>query len=232
MANRTIKIITFLLLLGISFSNIQAQNQADIDARISYIEKHFKSERETEKTWFWGWFAFMSTVFVSSATLYAVLPEDNENRDPNLINMSVSTLALSNLVLFRPTSMYAGSELAEMPADTAEEKQRKLARAEKLLDQAAFRQRYGTGWVTHTLTFLVNLTAAGVEWLYLDRPGFAAARFVLGTAVGEYKIYTQSRGSIKAYNEYKGNYLGANSVPTYDVSFAYWGRGAAVTLRF
>ncbi len=215
------KLITLLAVFSISFAAIAN----DDDDRILFIQDRMEAGSERSSFWQRGsTVMFVFGVFSGISTYRNTIAEKSSTFAARKYDGKISgikaTLALANQ-LKRPlkTHHYA-KRLAQIPSETQEQKVKKLAVAERMLQLSAQREAQIKSRKSHISGIVVNLLAAYAIAESDSRQGRggdptpnrsnyddAINHFLAGVAVSEFKIWSAPDDATRAWNMYRsGNY--------------------------
>lgn len=214
--NRKINLILSLLIFlflcitgsGYAAEGLPAGNEIE---RISYIQKEFDDSRLYNSIWWYGWMGIYGGTAAVSFSI-GLSSDDDTVKITQVVSGIQSVIGLAGLALSPMPPAYAGSELREMPVSTPDEKMLKLSRGEKLLQETAEVQEFGSSWITHFLNLAVGASGALVIWkVYDDEIDDAGGdpdkealnNFLLSFIIGEMQIFSQPTGGIKAWTRYR-----------------------------
>lgn len=203
---------------GISFvllsSNLYAQdysalNNEQLDQRIAYLDNSFNQIQQPYNYWQYGWTSVYAVT--GAAQLYgAIDADDSDDSTKNWVGTVKSVGGLA-LMLIKPVPLVAGySDYQSMPYNSREEKIARLTKAEKMLEQTAWRSDDRYTLKPHAMTIGINLLGAAAISAWGDSSdAFASA--ALGIAIGEAAIWTQPTAADQQWNSYKNHFNGEES---------------------
>lgn len=120
-----------------------------------------------------------------------------------LVGSGTSLLGAISVALVTESVDRGRALVDEMPADTVEQREAKLKRAEALLREAAEDQEFRQGWFAHVSSALVNLAGGLILWLAFDDPIDGLIQLLTGTAISEIQIWSTPTGAIEAWDAYR-----------------------------
>ncbi|MFT3926845.1 MAG: hypothetical protein QM778_30145 [Myxococcales bacterium] len=189
-----------------------ALDDAQVRARLLWIEGAFARERLHAQIWWYGWFAAAAVDTTVSAVYYARANTRLE-RDVWLTSWIGGVLWIGQLSIFPMVPAFASRRISRMPRRTPEERARALAKAEHLLKRAAEDEEEGRSVVEHLLDGAWALST-GI-YIFLRNYDFgeggthhnrqvwlqASLEVVWNLAVTEIAIWTQPTQSVDNYRE-------------------------------
>lgn len=192
--------------------------EPSIDERIEFIESHLGDSESALQWWYWGWVAGYSALTVGQAIpgfLADEIESDADTADALRASMLVgaSTAAIGAILVgvSYPTGIGAPAVLAQMPEETEEQRAKKLAVAESLLEKSAEEEAFGSGWIAHAGNVAINLAAGMILWLGFDQLEDGLITFGTGWALGMVQILTQPTRAIDDWAEYRHRFDGGPS---------------------
>ena len=151
--------------------------------------------------WYWSWM----TVFAGSTVGLSVgaATTDHGADRANYISQAVLSASGVGDLLFRPFEARFGADpIRGLPETTAEERRRKLERAEGLLRANAARAATRTSWPLHLLNAAANGAAGLIVWAAGDGEAGAISALT-GTLSGEAYIWTEPGGPVQDLKDYQ-----------------------------
>ena len=169
--------------------------------RYAFIESTLDREARKGRIWnhAWGW-GFLG-VTIGQAGVGAWVSDEN-CPECWYVGAAKSGLGLISTVLLKPVVVDRVDPIVEPTCDD-------LARAERLLIAAANSER--VHWFRHVEGGLVNLAAVLYLGLEHDEWGKALLGAAIGTAVGEYRLYSRPDGAIDALRDYRAGSVGGRA---------------------
>jgi hypothetical protein len=192
-----------LLLAAIPTSSALAASpeDAEIDARLTYLEVVLAREEGKVHTWRESWVSAFSALAllqlgVGSATT------DPGVRGSALVGGAKSLLAATSILVVPATAEKASSTLRKLGTSTPDERRARLRAAEQLLEASAGEARFRRSWIPLVAGALLNLGGATVMWAGYHRGGAGWFGLGSGLVVGQLFYQTQPTGAIAAWSAY------------------------------
>ena len=182
-----------------------------VTERLHTLEQMLAHGKSNANTWWYGWLIGYSAATVVQGAI--MLTSDSRDTRQDMALGGVTTiLGVAGQLITPNDPGSAPGKLDEMPENTAEEKIRKLEKAELLLKQCAERERSGRSWQQHALVGVVDLASGFTTWFGFHRNALAGIEnFGLNTLVAEVQIFTQPTQAMKDYKAYLNKYSGLQS---------------------
>jgi len=199
----------------------------EVTDRTEFLVESLESRQNYAKWWYRDWLAiYVGTVAVQGTR--AAITDHDGARAQQLIDVGKAMIALADLH-FRPVrDRYGADSILAMPAESEDERLRRLEAAEKLLKANAKREEARTFWLSHVANFGVN-AAGGAILLAIDEPTRAAISTGVGFAFGELRLWTQPHGARGDWREYLRRF---GEEPEERWSFGVIPGGVALQYRF
>jgi hypothetical protein len=169
------------------------RTDAELDARLRFLEERLDAGRRHAQTWYYGWLGF--NVACLGYTTASAATDSARSRSFDIVNAAQAAVGVSDLVLLRPIPGREGADPIRGPADAShEDKLARLAAGERILLAVAQRADERSSWTNHIGNLVFNLVGGGIL-LALHEDRYAALAAFSGTAVGEVYIWSEpSRG--------------------------------------
>ena len=205
-------------------------SDAELAARLGFLEERLEAGRPTALAWQWGWTGFYGASLVLNGG-YAAVAEDGDDRVRAVVDTVKSGVALAQTLRLVRDPLPANVGAAPMravPGDGRAARLERLAVGERLLLASAERAdtRYDLG--RHLLVLGGNLLG-GAAILALGNAQDAAQSTAIGIAVGEAQIWSQPWRAPNDLRDYRARFPGAPGVAW---ELRPKGRGVALVLRF
>lgn len=188
---------------------------SDINERINFIEQKLNQSEQHSFLWQNGWLTFLA----GSSALQANVQRNTSDPDMEYdlrVKATTAFLGAADLLMDPMETHKFAKELRAMPADTPEQQQAKLDRAEYFLTTAASYEKKQKSWKKHLLAGVVASLSGLAVGVGDDRPKDGWATFATGLLVAEFKIYTAPDNLVAAEQAYKnGQFVGHNSQGIY-----------------
>jgi hypothetical protein len=164
-------------------------------ARLRAIERALDAGERDAQAWWTAWLFGLS----AAAALQTAASLGVEHDAPVLqIGALRAAVGAASVALVPLPAAFAPGALRAMPEGTGADRVAKLQAAEGWLRRSARVERLGKSWWPRAGGLLLNTAGSLWLWLHAQRPGTAALSFVVGSLVGEAKIYTQPTAAIEA----------------------------------
>lgn len=174
---------------------------AEVTARLIFLERALEREEPAVRTWSHGWTAGYGGLVIAQAAMAMNAP-DASARAASILGSAKSAVGLAARIVLPLTATSAATRLRAIPSDTPAARRAKLGAAERLLAQSAADERFGRSWVPLIIGAALNLSGAFI----LFRPYRATASgwfgLLSGTAVSQLQFWTQPTGAITAWSAY------------------------------
>ena len=194
--------VVAITLCLIGFAEVARADPSDeeVEQRLTFIEKRLEAATPEANAWSYGWLATFGGLSLAQFGI-ALGTKDPGFRADMAVGSLSCALGVLPFAIMPFTPRYAAGALATWPARTPDERRKKLARAEALLEKSAKVERAGHGPTPHILGLGVAFGAG----LVLD---FAYKRIrtgMMNTAVGvvlvEAQIFTQPTTAIDDWDD-------------------------------
>jgi hypothetical protein len=205
-------LIIILAMMLVWSSQIRAQqgnpvigemSNAELDARLKFIESRIASQSPGARYWQYGWTGFHAASAVGQAIL-AVDANDSDDEINYLVGAAKSTGALAQMMIKPLPVVQSSIQFQEMPSQTRDERITKLAVGESLLHINAERASTRTGWKRHLIGIGANLLGGGIIAAFGDSSD-AVTSTLIGISVSEMNIWTEPSRAINDLEDYRNN---------------------------
>jgi hypothetical protein len=187
-------------------------SDADVSARLAYVERALGREERWARVWSYGWLIGFSGLVVGQSVV-AITATDDSVRAAAVSGAIKSALG-AGVRLFLPfTPASAAATLRRAPAATPAERRAKLRLAESLLRQSAAEERFNRSWFPLTAGAAVNLAGAYVLWAGYHRYGSGWFGLGAGVAVSQLQYWTQPTGLMGAWGAYLRAFPSSPALP-------------------
>jgi hypothetical protein len=207
----SIKLLTIFLLLFFlcRFNGASAQDElsdSQVKERLKFIQQTLEQGKSNANRWWYGWLIGYSAATIAQGAIGLTSDARGTRQDMALGAATTFLGAVGQII----TPMVPGSapdRLAGIAESTPNERTEKLAKAEKLLQECALREREGRSWKTHAITGVANLSSGLIVWLGFKRSAWEGlGNFLLNTVITEAQIWTQPTRAIRDYDNYNKTY--------------------------
>ncbi len=167
--------------------------QATVAARLRTTVGYLEALQRPTRAYWGTWVAVMSSLTLAQA-IPPFFEEDRAARATSIVGASYSAAGLGLVLVSPAPGRYAARRLRAMPEDTHEQRVRKLAEAERLLEGEVASVDRATSWFPHVMAFSLALGAGlGLGLGYEDNT-WGALRATFGTlAIVEGRVVTRPR---------------------------------------
>ncbi len=209
------------------------RTDAELDARLHFLEERLDAGRRHAQIWYYGWLGFNTACFAYTTTSAAV--DSDRSRSFDIVNATQAAIGVGDIVLLRPMPGRDGADPIRGPADASHaDKVARLAKGEQMLVAGAQRADDRSSWTNHLGNLAFNLLGGGIL-LALHESHYAAVATLSGTAVGEVYIWSEPSRAPKDLEEYQ-HFIRDGAVAQ-SGSGTNWlvlpgGRGIALRLNF
>jgi hypothetical protein len=179
-------------------------SSSELDQRLEFVETRLAMQDHKARYWQQGWTGFHAASIVVQG-LFAVDADDSDDEVNYIVGAVKSTGALTQMLIKPMPAVENTSRFQAMPAQSREERFRKLKQGEALLHENAERAATRTGWKRHLVGIGANLIGGAAIAVFGDSSD-AVTSTLLGITVSEANIWTEpSRASndLKDYQENK-----------------------------
>lgn len=207
-----------------------AMSDAELGARIHFLESRLDAGRPTALAWEWGWSGAYAASFVGN-TIYAVSADEADDRVRAIVDAAKSGLATVQMatLLLHPLSAGLGAEpMRDVPGDDRSARELRLAVGERQLLTAATRADTRFSLRRHLVTIGANLIGGAAIATFGDG-GDAVLSTMIGIAVGEAEIWTQPWRAPGDLRDYHASFPAARGI-TWE--FRQRGTGVQLALHF
>lgn len=178
-------------------------DDADVAARLAWIERVLDREASGTELWRGGWLGFYGAAVLVEGALLAV-STTRVDRVNDGVTVGKAALGFGFTLVLPATAAPSARALRGKPAGTPAERIAKLRLAESMLRAIAAEERERRGWFGQIGGALVNAGGAWITWLAARGSGgvgwFGAAS---GVAVAQLQFFTQPTGAIRAWEAYQ-----------------------------
>jgi len=214
-------VLTLALLTAVRSAHADpVADDADVTARIAWIEGVLERNEASVRLWRGSWLGIYSAVVLTEGALIANA-QSSSTRINSGISMGLSGVGFTFLLVSPSTGSTAGTRLRALPAGTPAERRAKLARGEALLRASAKEERDGRGWLPQFGGAVLNLAGAWLSWATTrGSSGMGWLSLTAGMAVTEVQIFTTPTGATRAWAQYERVGVGARApAPRVGLSF-------------
>ena len=206
----------------------------EIDRRYSFITERLDAGQRNSQIWQYG-FTSGWGVGVAVGAVQASVTNNKVTRTSGIVT-SVKAAGGVVRLLWSPNPGRHGSEnIQGLPADSREDRLRRLAAAEQLFSDVEERAIDRLDWKRHALNVAINLAGAGV---IVGVHGFNRAwddgliSFGVGVTAGEVMSFTMPRRGVQDAEDYRKRFLGGPYEPEVSWRIAPTSNGLALRVEF
>jgi hypothetical protein len=201
----TFSIILFLIIFSSHFSCLSAQNEIPdslVVERLQFIKNTLKQDQINTRRWWYGWLGTYGAATIGQGVVYFSSHEKGMRQDMAL-GAATTLLGVAGQFISPLVPGNEPEQFNSLPANTPDERSKKLTFAEKLLADCAHREKLARSWKNHAMCSAVNLGGGLITWLGFKRSiGAGIGYFVLNTAITETQIWTQPTLARRNYRKY------------------------------
>ncbi|MBK9262577.1 MAG: hypothetical protein IPM54_22580 [Polyangiaceae bacterium] len=194
--------VPLVLMLEVSRADAAPPSDTEVSRRLAFIEARLARGAGPANmwwsSWYYGWTALSMGQFV-----WAIATPDKGTRIDMAVGAAASTLGVIPLGVLPFPARTAQRDLARVPARSPEERRRKLAFAEHLLEAAAKDQKLRRSWVNHATSIGVSIGVGLVLGVGYGRPIPGLINSIGGIALSELQIWTQPTAAITDFADYE-----------------------------
>ena len=210
--------------------NPSALSDAELDARIAFIEERLDAGSKHAYYWQWGWTGGYATG-IALGTAQAVMTDDGENRASYISTAVRATIGTTRLLVWRHPGRNGADAIDEsLYGNTRSAKERRLVKGEELLQAVSKKAKERTNWKAHAGNVGLNLVGAAFV-LGFGNALDAAEDFGVGVLVGTAHIMSAPKRGIQDLEDYESRF-GMKSSKRFDWSIAPTVGGAALQVTW
>lgn len=179
---------------------------AQTQERLQAIQLMLEQGQTNANRWWYGWLIGYSAATIGQGAVYFA-SKDKDTRQDMILGATTTFLGAMGQIFALTAPGTAPDRLAQIAANTPEERSNKLLKAEELLRECAKQEKFGRSWKTHAITGVVNLGSGLVVWLGYKRSFWeGVGNFALNTVITEAQIWSQPTRAISDYDDYIKKY--------------------------
>ncbi|HVN76547.1 MAG TPA: hypothetical protein VMT19_09535 [Thermoanaerobaculaceae bacterium] len=198
-----VSVVLVLAARGVGAQGSLPLTDAEVAARLDFIQGSLDRGRAAADVWWNGWLAGYGAATLGQVAAYAETDSEKSKQDMRVGAATTALGAIGQLVFPLDAGRLA-VRLRAILGDTPEARRAKLAAAEAFLRRSAAQEELGRSWQAHAVAGAVNVAAGLVIWKHYKRPardGLAA--FAVGELISEIQIFTQPTRAIRDRREYE-----------------------------
>ena len=209
---------------------VLALSDAELAARLGFLEERLDAGRPTALAWHWGWTGFYSASLAANIG-YAIEAENGDERVRAIVDAAKSGVAaVQTLALLRdPLPAILGAQpMRDVPGDDRAARLERLAVGERQLEASAARAETRYSLRRHLIVLGGGLLG-GAAILALGDADDALQSTAIGTAIGEAQIWSQPWRAPDDLRDYRARFPEAAGI-SWDLRAK--GRGVELVFRF
>ncbi len=223
--------------------NPHGLSDAELDARLDFLQERLDGGRSYARNWQWGWTAGYSLGIVygigqsirccsnkKSGYYNSARKKRNKERVNYIVSAVKSTIGTTRLLLEPHPGRHGADAMREIEGDTREARLARLAVGEELLQSVAARAEQRTDWRSHAGNIGLNLVGAGFIFGF-GRESDAWESIGLGIGVGTLNILTAPKRGIQDLDDYETRF-GMKTASRFQWSIVPTAGGAALQVSF
>ena len=188
--------------LGAISGDLSSLSDADVDLRIRFLEERLDAGRRNAQIWQYGFTGGYSLGAVIGV-VQASTDSSSDARARAIVTAVKATIGTARLLLAPHPARHGADAMREVTGESREDRIRRLAAGEGLLQEIVDRTESRWSWKRHAANLALNAAGAAVGWPLGDRDD-ALIGAALGIVVGEIMTFTMPWRSIddaKAYRQ-------------------------------
>ena len=188
--------MTLFLLTLLTTTAGATPSDAEVVARLHFIEEHLDAQTPRAQAWFGTWTAIYGGLAIGQGAALLAL-HDRKSRVSYAIGGIGALLGTLSMTVIPMPAAFAAWSLHALPESTSDERRRKLAAAEHWLDRAADGEQFEQSWLVQ-LGGVVVSTGIGLI-LELGYRYFAAAleNTFIGIAIAQTQVTTSPMQAVR-----------------------------------
>ncbi len=215
--------------MGAISGDLSSLSDADVDLRIRFLEERLDAGRRNAQIWQYGFTGGYSLGIVIG-TVQAATTSDGDTRVNAIVTAVKSAFGTSRLLLAPHPARHGADAMREVTGESRENRLRRLAAGEGLLQEIVDRTESRWSWKRHAANLALNAAGAAVVWPLGDRDD-ALIGAAVGIAVGEIMTFTMPWRSIDDAEQYRQRF-GMARKPGVRFSLAPLPKGLALRVDF
>lgn len=192
---------------GAISGNLARLNDDEIDARVAFIEERLDDGQLHAQIWQYG-FTTGYGLGALYGTVGASITNDNDQRVEFIVTGAKAFIGVGRLLYSPHPARHGAEPVREVQGSGREDRLRRLAVAEDLLDENAERARSRWAWQRHVANIALNMAGFGVVWT-LGEEGAAISSTALGIVVGEAMAFSMPWRAEDDLEDYRVRFEGA-----------------------
>lgn len=170
--------------------------------RQAFITAALEAEQPKARLWWNMWTVFFAIATPGSATLMATLDDRDERKGYAASTATAAVGLVAHTLLPIPAAT-----AADAVRDFEGTPEARLAFSEALLRESAGKEAFTKSIWAHLGGLLVSGTAATVLWRRYDLGEIGLRNLLIGTAIGQFRLYTLPDAHVEALRAYERRFL-------------------------
>jgi hypothetical protein len=219
-------------------------SDAELDARLGFLEERLDSGKNYARNWQWGWTAGYSLGIVigigEAITCCSTRKSGRNNsvsgntrhekRTSHIVTAVKGAIGTTRMLLSRHPGRHGAEAMRAIEGDSREAKLARLAKGEEVLQSVAKTAEQRTDWRSHAGNIGLNL-AGGAFIFGFGRTSDAWESMGLGVGVGTLQILSAPKRGIQDLDDYETRF-GMKTASRFDWSIVPTAGGAALQVSF
>ncbi len=223
--------------------NASALSDAELDARLAFLEQRLDAGETYAKGWQWGWTGGYALGIVygvgqsivccsnkKSGPANSVREKRNEQRVNYIVTAAKSTIGTTRMLVWRHPGRHGADAMRAIEGDSREAKIERLEVGEAVLQRVAKRAKRRLDWRAHAGN--VGLNVAGAAFTFgFGRASDAWESLAVGVGVGTLNILSAPNRGSQDLNDYETRF-GMKTASRFSWSIVPTMGGAALRITF
>jgi hypothetical protein len=219
-------------------------SDAELDARLGFLEERLDGGKNYARNWQWGWTAGYSLGIVigigEAVTCCSTRKSGHNNsvsgntrhekRTSHIVTAVKGAIGTTRMLLSRHPGRHGADAMRAIEGDSREAKLARLAKGEEVLQSVAKTAEQRTNWKSHAGNIGLNL-AGGAFIFGFGRTSDAWESMGLGIGVGTLQILTAPKRGIQDLDDYETRF-GMKTASRFNWSVVPTAGGAAFQVTF
>jgi hypothetical protein len=219
-------------------------SDAELDARLGFLEERLDGGEQYAKIWQWGWTGFYGVGAVASigaaVTCCSTRKSGHNNsvsgntrhkgRTKHIVSAVKATIGTTRMLLTRHPGRNGADEMRAIEGDSREARLARLAKGEEVLQSVAKTAERRTHWKSHAGNIGLNLAGAAFTFGF-GRTSDAWESLGVGIGVGTINILTAPKRGIQDLDDYETRF-GMKTASRFNWSVVPSAGGAALQVTF
>ncbi len=187
--------------VGAISGNLSSLSDADIDARLRFLEERLDDGRRNAQIWQYGFTGGYSLGTVLGI-VQASTTSDSDTRVNSIVSAAKAAGGTARLLLSPHPARHGADAMRAISGASREDRLRRLAAGEDLLQEIVDRTDTRWSWKRHAANLAVNAAGAAIVWPVGDRDDALIGAGV-GIAVGTLMTFTMPWRSLDDTEDYR-----------------------------